>query len=81
MNKLISVKPLEDYILELTYNEELRIFDLKPYLEKGFFSELKKVNYFNQVFLSFDSIAWPNGQDLSPETLLIKSVPIEVINS
>jgi hypothetical protein len=57
MNKLISVKPLEDYILELTYNEELRIFDLKPYLEKGFFSELKKVNYFNQVFLSFDSIA------------------------
>jgi hypothetical protein len=44
MNPYIkSVKPQEDYCLLLTFdNGEKRVFDLKPYLEKPVFRQLKK---------------------------------------
>ena len=76
MIKLISVKPLENYTLELEfYNEEKRIFDVKPYLSFGIFQELKDIAYFKNVSTQFDSISWQNDQDFSPETLYLKSRP------
>ena len=74
MNKIIAVKPLENYLLELTFNnKEVKQFDVKPYLNLGIFQELKDENYFNNVVIQFDSIGWKNGQDFSPETLYLKS--------
>lgn len=40
------------------------IFDVKPYLEKGVFRELKDQKYFQKVKPFFCGIAWPNEQDL-----------------
>ena len=75
MIKVISVKPLNNYYLELCFNNnEVRRFDVKPYLDKGIFTELKNEDYFMQVAIQFDSIAWKNGQDFSPETLYQRSV-------
>ena len=38
---LIKVKPLSDYKLLLSFvNDETRIFDMKPYLDKGIYREL-----------------------------------------
>ncbi len=75
MKKVISVKPLKNYMLQLKFDsEEIRLFDVKPYLDFGIFSELKNENYFKDVRTSLDSIAWKNGQDFSPETLYLKSV-------
>ena len=75
MITIIAVKPLENYLLELSFsNNEVGQFDVKPYLEKGIFKELKDEIYFRQVTTQFDSIAWKNGQDFSPETLYIKSI-------
>jgi hypothetical protein len=77
MEKVINVTPLENYTLELKFDGgEVRIFDVNPYLDYGIFQELKEVNYFKSVRIMFDSIAWPNGQDFSPETLFLKSIPI-----
>ena len=77
MIKVIKVTPLENYTLELRFEgEEVRLFDVKPYLNFGIFQELKDNNYFNTVKITFDSISWPNGQDFSPETLFLKSIPI-----
>jgi hypothetical protein len=33
-----------------------------------------ETNCFKDVRASFDSIAWKNGQDFSPETLYLKSI-------
>jgi hypothetical protein len=75
MKKVISVKPLNNYILQIEFDsKEIRHFDVKPYLDYGIFAELKIENYFNDVRTSFDSIAWKNGQDFSPESLYLKSV-------
>ncbi len=75
MKKVLKVTPLENYLLELWFDGgELRIFDVKPYLNLGIFQELKDSSYFNTVKITFDSIFWPNGQDFSPETLYLKSI-------
>jgi hypothetical protein len=74
MKKVIVVKPLENYILQLEFDSnEIRFFDVKPYLNKGIFSDLKDENYFRNVRTNFGSITWKNGQDFSPETLYLKS--------
>lgn len=65
-----EVKPASDYNLILTFsNGEVRQFDMKPYLNKGIFSELKEISKFNTVRLSFDSIEWENEADFDPEIL------------
>jgi len=69
-----QVSPLADYKLLLTFeNNEKKIFDVSPYLEIGKFSELKDINLFNSVAVSFDSIVWANHLDLDPEFLYQKS--------
>jgi len=69
-----KVKPLNDYNLELTFeNNEIKIFDVKPYLDTGLFKTLKNKNLFKLVKVSYDTIEWPNKIDLDPEVLYEKS--------
>ena len=71
---IIDVKPIENYQILLTFeNNEKKIFDMKPYLDKGIFSELKDEKKFRSVRVSFDSIEWCNQADLDPEFLYEKS--------
>ena len=73
-----KVEPLEDYELLLVFeNGEERVFDLKPYLKIGKFSELKDEAMFRSVRVSFDAIEWSNGVDLDPEFLYEHSVERE----
>lgn len=65
-----SVKALAGYRLKLIFkNDEMKIFDMTPYLSKGVFKTLKNEKVFNSVKVSFDSIEWENGVDIDPETL------------
>jgi len=75
---IINVQPLKDYKLLLEFeNDEKRIFDMKPFLNYGRYSELKNINLFKLVRVSFDAIEWPNELDLDPEFLYNKSLSIE----
>lgn len=72
-----EVVPINNYQLLLTFeNSEKRIFDLKPYLDKGIFKELNNEEKFNTVRVSFDSIEWENHADIDPEVLYEDSVVI-----
>ncbi|HLP47955.1 MAG TPA: DUF2442 domain-containing protein [Candidatus Kapabacteria bacterium] len=65
-----NVKPLADFKLRLTFeNNEERIFDMNPFLNKGIFRELRDTRIFDTVHISFDTIQWENGADLCPEML------------
>jgi hypothetical protein len=78
--KVTAVRALDDYQLELSFNTgETRLFDARPYLDKGFFTELKDVSYFRSVRLAFGSIAWPHEQDFGPESLYAESRPVSAI--
>lgn len=73
-----AVKPNVDYTLTLTFtNDEVRVFDVKPYLDKGIFKELKELSRFNSVKPFLGSIQWQNGQDFCPDTLYLDSVSLE----
>ena len=55
MIRIKEVKPLDDYKLLITFeNNEKKIKDMKPYLEKGIFSKLKNKDFFNKVKIGFD---------------------------
>ncbi len=67
---VIAVKPETNYKLAVTFdNGEKRLFDVAPFLDKGVFSELKNVDYFKKVKVSFGAIEWPHEQDFSKDTL------------
>ncbi len=70
MKKIIDVKPLENYKLILTFdNNEKKIKDMKPYLEKGIFKKLKDKDFFKQVKISFGTIAWDDELELCADSL------------
>ena len=71
-----DVMPIENYNLLLTFNDDsVKLFDMKPFLDKGIFKELQDESLFKTVRVSFDSIEWSNGADVDPETLYEDSVP------
>jgi len=64
---VIKVMPIENYQLNLIFeNGENKIFDVKPYLNLGIFKELKNLEMFNTVRVSFDTIEWQNQADIDP---------------
>lgn len=70
--RVLEVKPSVDFTIEILFaNQERRIFDVKPYLEKGIFKELKNKEIFNSVKVENGSISWVGGQDFCPDTLYV----------
>ena len=52
-----GVKPIDKYKLLLTFeNNKWKIFDVKPYLEKGIFKGLNDKSIFNSVKVLVDTI-------------------------
>lgn len=79
MNKLISVTPQDDHTLVLVFDDgSQRLFDVRPYLDKGIFVELKNLAYFRQVRIAFGTVQWPHQQDIAPETLYHDSREVAV---
>ena len=74
MRKVKSVSAIDNYELRIVFDTgEAGIFDAKPYLERGIFTQLKDPDYFGMVRVFLDSIAWPNGQDFDPDHLYLES--------
>ena len=70
MNRIINVKALDDYQLLVTYdNGELRIKDMKPYLNKGVFKKLKDIDFFKTVHVSFGTVSWDDDIDLCADSI------------
>ncbi len=68
--KAIEVKPLENYILEIKFsNGEVKLFDVKPYLNHKAFEKLKEIDMFNTVKIAGLSVEWKNGADICPDEL------------
>lgn len=75
---VIRVEPLPDFRIAVELADGRRgVFDLKPYLDHGVFSELRDVVYFNRVGILYGAVTWPNEQDIAPETLLAELQPLD----
>jgi len=78
MNPYVKrVRPLDDYQLEVEFeNGERRLFDMKPYLQRGVFTRLQNRAAFQAARVVVGSVEWPGEVDLSYDTLYLESQPI-----
>ncbi|HLP44983.1 MAG TPA: DUF2442 domain-containing protein [Candidatus Deferrimicrobium sp.] len=70
MVKVNYVEAKEDYVLLVQLsNGKKGYFDVKPYLDKGIFTELKDKSFFTSVRSAFGGVVWPHEQDFSADTI------------
>jgi len=75
--RVINVLPEMNYTLHLWFtNGEEGILDMKPYLDKGIFKELRDLSMFNSVRPFIGTIQWANEADLCPDTVYLDSIKI-----
>jgi len=76
-SRVVNVIAHDDYTLLLEFtNGERRLFQAWPYLQKGVFQELQDRRLFTTVKVVDGTVQWLHEQDLCPDTLYVKSVPI-----
>lgn len=67
---VINVEPYKDNTLLLTFeNQEKRLFDMTPYLDKKPFIKLKVLELFMKATVGYGTVIWPGNIDIAPETL------------
>lgn len=72
-----KVESMPDYELVLTFEDSnVKKFDMKPFLDKGIFRELKNEKMFNTVLVSFNTVVWDNEADFDPEALYDGGLPL-----
>jgi hypothetical protein len=77
MNPYVKhVQAQADYRLAVLFeNGERRVFDMKPYLQRGVFARLQNRAVFQGVRVVAGSVEWPGELDLSYDTLYLESQP------
>ncbi len=76
MVSVVSVSFVKDGWLAVSLSDgKSGFFDVKPYCASDYFKELLNDDYCAQVKLFFRGVGWPNGQDLSPDTIAAELVP------
>lgn len=86
MIDIITVRPLPNRTLELTFENGLRaIVEMDRVLHNytGIFSPLLDENYFQQVKVDTElgTIVWPNGADVCPDVLYSIASGQPIINN
>ncbi len=67
--KIIDKKNIEILFM----NNEKKMFDITPYLEKGVFKKLKNPTIFKAAKVVSGSVEWQGEIDLSYDTLYLES--------
>ena len=77
--RILKIETMPDMKLKLSYETgEIKLFDVEPYAEGTWFSELRDSSYFKTVRLLPGGIGieWPDGQDIAPHELYELSIPV-----
>lgn len=76
--RIKSVRATDEYALVLQFTDGVQgIYDCTPLLDFGVFKELNDKQYFKRVAVDNGTVAWPNGQDICPDTLYLDAVKLE----
>lgn len=71
MQSVVSARPLDDYQLEVTFDDgTCGVVSLKDRLFGPVFEPLRDPDFFRRVAVDeFGAVCWPNGADLAPDAL------------
>lgn len=79
--RVTEIRPRPDFTLVLTFtNHEVRVFDVKPYLDRGIFRELNDPGYFNAVRPFWAASSGPTGRTFARIRCITKAHQYKVIN-
>lgn len=69
--RIIAIEPRGGFRVHFVFwDGAAKEIDLEPYLQGPVFEPLRQdPQLFAQMYLDGDTIAWPNGADIAPETL------------
>ena len=83
MERVVSVRALENYMLEIEFKDGLRkVIDIHPFLGEGVSAPLREEAYFRKVTLEDGGgVAWPNGFDFCPNFLHDDVPTVSVVNA
>ena len=71
---VVKADILEEYKLSILFaNNEVRIFDMAPYLEYPIFRPLKEQNELKKIHIVDGTIEWECGAELSTDTFYLGS--------
>ena len=77
-SRVVEVKANDDFTLKIKFTTgEVRLFNARPYLTKGIFKELLDIHIFKTAKVFDGTVQWIHEQDLCPDTLYEKSLPVE----
>jgi hypothetical protein len=83
MNRVVKVRPLQKYLLQLTFSDGFqKVVDLAPYIDDGLSVALADEKYFQLVGIeSGGGIYWPNGYDFCPNFLRDDVPAVNLVNA
>lgn len=69
--RIVALEPRGGFRVHFVFwDGTAKEIDLEPYLHGPIFEPLRRdPALFAQMYLDLDTIAWPNGADIAPETL------------
>jgi len=68
--RVVAAEYRGEYLIHLTFNDGIAgPVDFRRWLDGPVFEPLKDRAYFQRFFLEFETLEWPNGADIAPETL------------
>ncbi len=77
MIKILDIKPVADYVLEINFsNGDIAHFDGAHYLSSrtgSLLDAVRDVDFFNKCFVDAGALCWPNGLELSGERVFALS--------
>ena len=74
MNQVKQIEYRREYVYHVVFDDGLRAeVDFRPMLHRGpIFEPLEDVEFFKRATIEGGTISWPNGADISPESLYDK---------
>ena len=73
--RVASIQAEPNYRLRILFtNGVTGVFDCSHLLDFGVFRELRDVEYFGRVAVTYGTASWPHEQDICPDTLYEESV-------
>lgn len=73
--RVATIQAEANYRLRILFtNGEVGVFDCSHLLDFGVFRELRDVEYFRRVAVTYGTASWPKEQDICPDTLYEEAV-------
>lgn len=75
--RVTAVRPIGGFQVHLTFSDGMeKDIDLGPYLEGPVFEAIRRdPQLFASIYIDGDTVAWPNGADIDPDTLYYEGPP------